>query len=147
MLDRASIAEVKANRISKADGYLVVAMRMYPRFLAKELTDEYSRHLSPDAVLFGRYREFKKQSGQQNQAFQLAGYEQNFMLNNDGMNSLAQLTAVSRNQNVFLICQCDRQEYCHVDLMLLIAESRFQARIGKLPFDYPEFRRRLQKGL
>ena len=146
MIDRVSVAEVKTGRISKSDGYLVVAMRLYPRFLPKGLVNEYAKNLSPDVALFGRYREFKKQSGKQNQAFQLAGYEQNFALSKEGMSDLARLSITSRNQNVHLICQCDRQEYCHVDLMLMIAESHFSASIGKPPYHYPEFRERLRNG-
>ncbi|MGK5085420.1 hypothetical protein WDW37_19200 [Bdellovibrionota bacterium FG-1] len=142
MLDRASIAEVKTEKVSKSHGYLVVAMRLYPRFLPKILIDEYANSLSPDAALFGRYREFKKHSGHQNQAFQLAGYEQDFALSKEGMTHLARLASASDGQNVFLICQCDRSEFCHVDLMLLIAEKHFKARIGKLPYDYPDFRKR-----
>ena len=146
MLDRASVAEVKAGKISRADGYLVVSMRLYPRFLAKELTNEYVKGLSPDETIFCCYREFKKQLGDQNRAFQLAGYEQNFALSNQGMKDLARLSAASRNQNVYLICQCDRHEFCHVDLMLLMAENHFEARIGNLPYGYPVFRDRLRNG-
>jgi uncharacterized protein YeaO (DUF488 family) len=144
LLDRASVAEVKASKISKADGHLVVAMRVYPRFLPRGLTDEYTRSLAPDAALFGRYREIKRQCGLQNQAFQAAGYEQSFALSQEGMNDLARLASLSSRQNVFLICQCDRQEYCHVDLLLLMAECHFGASTGKLPHAYEAFRERLR---
>jgi uncharacterized protein YeaO (DUF488 family) len=147
LLDRASVAEVKSANVSRADGHLVVAMRVYPRFLPRALTDEYARSLAPEATLFGRYRELKKQSGHQNEAFQSARYEQTFALSEEGMTDLARLTSLSVDRNVFLICQCARQEYCHVDLMLLIAECRFGASIGKLPYGYPEFRERLRAGL
>jgi uncharacterized protein YeaO (DUF488 family) len=147
LLVRASVADVKAARVSKADGYLVVAMRFYPRFLPKALTDEYAKSLAPEAALFGRYRDLKKLSGQQNQAFQSAGYEQSFALSEEGMEDLARLTSRSRDQKVFLICQCDRQEHCHVDLMLLIAELRFGASVGKLPYEYPAFRKRIRIGI
>lgn len=146
-LDRASVAEVKLSNVSRADGYLVVAMRVYPRFLPRDLTDEYTKSLAPEAGLFARYRALKKESGQQNQAFQAAGYEQTFGLTEEGTGDLARLAALSSRQNVFLICQCDRQEYCHVDLLLLLANHRFGARIGKLPYDYEVFRRRLRDGL
>ena len=147
MLDRASVAEVKAASVSKADGHLVVAMRVYPRFLPRSLTNEYAKALAPDATLFARYRELKKQSGRQNQAFQSAGYEQSFALSQEGMTHLERLSVLSRDQSVFLICQCDRQENCHVDLLLLIAESRFGASIGQLPYAYPGFRKRIREGL
>ena len=146
-LDRASVAEVKASKISRTDGYLVVAMRLYPRFLPRGLTDEYTKSLAPEAALFGRYRELKKQSGQQNLAFQAARYEQSFALSEEGMDDLARLAALSSSQSTFLICQCDRQEYCHVDLLLLMAERHFGAKIGKLPFAYEAFRERLRTGL
>lgn len=135
---------MKASAISKADGHLVVAMRVYPRFLPRGLTDEYTRSLAPDAALFGRYRAIKKQSCQQNLAFQAAGYEQSFALSQEGMDDLARLASVSSRRNVFLICQCDRDEYCHVDLLLLMAECHFGARPGELPHRYEAFRERLR---
>ncbi|MGK5085958.1 hypothetical protein WDW86_00210 [Bdellovibrionota bacterium FG-2] len=142
MLNRASIHEVKSGQISKAHGYLVIAMRVYPRFLPKELVDEYLHSLSPQADLFGRYREYKKKLKQQDLAFQMAQYEREFALSGKGLEDLERLAGMSLDQNVYLICQCERLECCHVDLMLLIGEKRFGARIGKLPHEYREFRQR-----
>ncbi|HEY8272659.1 MAG TPA: hypothetical protein VIG33_17325 [Pseudobdellovibrionaceae bacterium] len=38
-----------------------------------------------------------------------------------------------------MICQCERNERCHVDLMLLIAKKNLGARIGELAYAYSEF--------
>lgn len=144
MLARASVGEVKNGNVSKAQGaYLVVAMRVYPRFLPKLLTDEYLPSLSPQPELFQRYRELKKKSGDQNDSFERAGYQSLFGLAEEGMRELARLAKLSSQRDVYLICQCDRAERCHVDLMLLIAEKQFGARIAKLPFSYAEFRKRI----
>lgn len=143
MLKRTSIAQVKSGQISTADGYLVIAMRVYPRFLPKFLIHEYVQSLSPQAGLFGRYRDFKKSGHTQNEAFTLAEYETVFELNDDGMKNLSRLTNLSKKQDVYMICQCDFDEYCHVDLMLLLAHSQFNGIIGDLAFEYPIFRKRL----
>jgi uncharacterized protein YeaO (DUF488 family) len=136
MLLRASISEIKNGIVTKKDGYLVVTMRMYPRFLSKSLIDGYKQALSPQKELFERYREIKKQIGDQNEAFELSHYQQKFALEQAGLQELRELVKVSENQNVYLICQCETNERCHVDLILLIAKKELGAKIGELPFEY-----------
>ena len=114
-------------------------MQIYPRFLAKNLIDEYIRSLSPEKVLFSRYRELKNKIGNQNQAFELAGYEREFDLSESGIADLKRMVEISSTRDVYLICQCERDEHCHVDLMLLTAESKFGAKISKPNYDYPVF--------
>lgn len=145
MLLRASVSDIKNGTVTKKNGYLVVTMRMYPRFLAKSFIDDYQQSLSPQKELFDRYREFKKQSGDQNQAFELARYQQKFALTPEGLQHLRQLVELSKTQNVYMICQCERHERCHVDLMLLIAKKTLSAKIGELPYKYSEFAAKLGK--
>lgn len=139
MLLRASVSEIKNGTITKEDGYLVVTMRMYPRFLSKSLIDDYRQSLSPQKELFERYREIKKQIGDQNEAFELAHYQRKFALAPTGFQELRELAKVSKKQDVYMICQCERNERCHVDLMLLIAKKDLGAKIGELPYEYSEF--------
>lgn len=144
MLKRASIAQIKSGEISKTHGHLVIAMRVYPRFLSKALINEYSKTLSPEPTLFARYRDYKKQGLAQNEAFEAAKYQDAFTLSHEGLEDLKRLTEISRTQNVYLICQCAEHERCHVDLMLLLAEKRFSASIEQPSEDYPDFRARLR---
>lgn len=139
MLLRASISEIKNGTITKKNGYLVVTMRIYPRFLAKSLIDEYKQSLAPQKELFEHYRINKKKLEDQNQAFELAKYQQKFALTNEGLQNLKELVELSKKQNVYMICQCEKNERCHVDLMLLIAKTNLGAKIGELPYKYPEF--------
>jgi uncharacterized protein YeaO (DUF488 family) len=143
MLRRASVSDVKSGAVTTADGHLVVTMRVYPRFLARDLISEYVSSLSPAADLFADYRERKKRSGDQDASFEGARYQERFELSEVSLRELARLAELSRHEDVFLICQCDRSELCHVDLMLLIAEHRFGTTIGELAGAYAEFRARL----
>lgn len=139
MLLRASVSDIKNGTVTKEDGYLVVTMRTYPRFLSKSLIEEYKQSLSPPKELFARYREIKKQISDQNEAFELAHYQRKFTLTPEGLQELQLLVERSINQNVYLICQCEKNERCHVDLLLLIAKRKMGALIGELPFEYSEF--------
>lgn len=143
VIKRASVADIKNQTISKSDGHLVVTMRVYPRFLPKALIDDFKQSLSPQKDLFSRYREFKKKTGDQNQSFESARYQQEFQLSEQGLRDLSELVEISKTQDVFMICQCHPSECCHVDLMLLIAEVQFGADINTLPFEYSIFRKRL----
>lgn len=140
MLRRASVSEIKSGSLSKKGGLLVVTMRMYPRFLSKSLVDDYKPLLSPQKDLFERYREFKKRIGDQNEAFELAQYQREFALSREGLKDLQALAEVSKKQDVYMICQCAKDERCHVDLMLLIAQKKWGAEIGNLPYTYHQFR-------
>ena len=144
MLHRATVSEVKSGKISKADGFLVVTMRMYPRFLTRQRVHEFRSALAPEKSLFDRYREFKKQTGNQDDAFERARYQQEFELNAEGMQELKAIVEQSSTNEIYLICQCDRHERCHVDLMLLIAEKKLHAKIESPLQDYPLFRQRLK---
>ncbi|MBL7688649.1 MAG: DUF488 family protein [Bdellovibrionaceae bacterium] len=143
MLLRASISEIKNGRVTKRDGHLVVTMRHYPRFLSKSLIDDYKPELAPEKELFARYREIKKTVGDQSEAFERAQYQNKFTLSEAGLTALNELTVLSREKAIYMICQCEKNERCHVDLMLLIAENKCGAAIGSVPFDYAEFRKRL----
>lgn len=143
MLLRASISEIKNGRVTKNDGHLVVTMRLYPRFLSKSLIDDYTSELAPEKKLFERYREIKKNVGDQSEAFEQAQYQRKFALSEAGITALQELTHLSFKNDVYMICQCEKNERCHVDLMLLIAENKWGAAIGPIPFDYHEFRGRL----
>lgn len=139
MLRRAAVSQVKSGEVTRELGHIVVTMRVYPRFLPRSLVDEYVRSLSPDVELFERYRELKKRSGDQDSAFEAAGYQKRFRLSDEALKELERLSALSSDRDVFLVCQCAPKERCHVDLMLRVAERRFRARIGESPHEYPDF--------
>lgn len=139
-LRRASISEIKSGEISKKDGLLIVTMRMYPRFLSRTLVDDYRPLLSPQKDLFERYREIKNRIGDQNEAFELAQYQHEFTLSPEGLQVLRELAETSKHQDVYMICQCAKNERCHVDLMLLIAQKNWGPEIGDLPHVYSRFR-------
>lgn len=143
MLLRASISEIKTGRVTRNHGRLVVTMRLYPRFLSKSLIDDYRSELAPEKNLFERYREIKKKIGDQSEAFERAQYQREFALGEAGLAALQELTHLSHKNDVYMICQCEKNERCHVDLMLLIAENKWGAAIGPIPFDYHEFSGRL----
>jgi len=47
MLKQASVSDIRKGTLTKAQGYLSICMRTYPRGLKKELTDEYRSDLAP----------------------------------------------------------------------------------------------------
>lgn len=144
MLRRASVSDIRKGNVTGSDGHIVVAMRVYPRFLARSLVSEYLPSLAPAADLFARYRALKRASGDQNAAFEGAEYQRLFELDAKGLVELERLSRLSAEKDVYLVCQCDRSEFCHVDLMLLIASQRFGAEIGDLAGEYAAFRRRIE---
>jgi len=144
---RASVSDVKAGRVVGAHGdapgnHVVVAMRVYPRFLPRVLVDEYTPSLSPEPGLFAQYRALKQASGKQNDAFDDVDYEHRFALDDDGLATLTRLAALP-SKDITLVCQCAPTERCHVDLVLLLAAHHTGASLAPLPFDYARFRRRL----
>ena len=145
MLCEASVGEVKRDRIGA--GKVVVCMRYYPRYLKKELVQDYHRELAPDEVLFADFRASLEKSGDHNLAFESVGYENRFSLSDKGFERLAEISELSRKQDVYLVCQCERGQKCHRHLLLLIAEKYFGAQIDRVRLPYPDFATRLEAGL
>ncbi len=142
MLYRAPVAEVKAGRVNRRYGYLAIVMQYYPRFLGKELTDAYLKSLAPDKSLFTEFKALELASDH-DAAFEAVKYQSRFEITPAGWKDLEALAGISSARDVFLICQCNLDQRCHADLLLLAAQARFNARIPTLRKAYPEFSARL----
>lgn len=143
MLKQASISEIRSGKISRKDGYLVAAMCFYPRGLKKELLDEYRAHLAPDRKLFKDWKEVEQKSGHE-AAFTETSYEERFTLAPDALESLRRLTDISLTRDVYIACQCEPGERCHREIVLLVAEHKFGAKIAPIHHEYPVFLKRLK---
>ncbi|MGZ6466837.1 MAG: DUF488 family protein, N3 subclade [Bdellovibrionota bacterium] len=125
--------------------YVVVAMRIYPRFLKKNQLDEYLSELSPEPGLFAEYRNLVTEHDCHESAFELVNYEGRFDLSSGGKKQLERLSTLSQTCNVHLICRCKAEEHCHVDLVLLMAKHFFGVPVPPLPFRYQRFQARLME--
>src|SRR4051812_7343595 len=127
MLKQGTVTQLRKGELSRKDGFIAITMRFYPRGLKRELRDEYIRDLSPDTNLFKEFKKFQKTIGHE-AAFKKVNYEKRFHLSFDGYEKLRQLSELSRRQDVYLICQCEIGQYCHREIMLLIAHHQFGAK-------------------
>ena len=140
MLRTATVQDLTGSRVSREQGYVVVVMRRYPRGVKKLLMDKYATSLAPDEALLTDFLETRRSlAGSHNAAFEAVQYEERLHLSAEGLEDLAQLSEMSRVQDVFLVCQCRRDQRCHRDLLLLLAQARHGAEIEKLRFAYPRF--------
>lgn len=146
MLYRASVQDVKEKRVSRRYTHTVVVMQYYPRFLSKELVDEYARTLAPDRALFTEFKAKDRETKDHNGAFEAVNYEARFGLSAEGVAALSRLCELSSGKDVALICQCAAGDRCHADLVLLIARQKFGANTPPLRHAYPIFEKRLAKG-
>src|SRR4051794_2510162 len=104
MLRRFSVQDVKSGRVSRKTAYLAVVMRFYPRFVKKELIDEYIHALAPPAGLFADFKKKDRALANHNSAFYLVHYEARFDLTKEGLKRLAELSHLSSERDVALIC-------------------------------------------
>jgi uncharacterized protein YeaO (DUF488 family) len=148
MLRRASLDEFRSGAICRDPGqaYLVVAMRMYPRLLSKNMIDEYQCSLSPEPRLFAEYRELCRRHDNHEIAFQEVNYEERFDLFKEGRENLARLGELSKACDVHLVCKCKQTQHCHVDLILIMARHLNGTPIQDLPFQYARFESRFAGG-
>lgn len=142
MLKQASIRQIKKGEISKQNGYLSVTMCFYPRGMKSELMDEYRSDLAPDRELFADFKKFQSEFGHE-EAFEKSQYLQRFTLARRALEHLKVLAQQSREQDVYLICQCELGEMCHREILLLIAEKEFGASIDPVHHSYETFLKRL----
>jgi hypothetical protein len=78
MFKSAIIQDIHLGNLTKADGYLAVTTRFFPRFLARAQIDDYIATLAPDKKLL---RDFKKASDKlgHNAAFLHVDYQRRFV--------------------------------------------------------------------
>lgn len=145
MLRQASIGQIHRGELTKRDGYLVAAMRFYPRGLKRELLDEYRSDLAPDLELFRDFKKHQKAAGHE-EAFNASRYEERFSLRRSAFEHLRVLADAAKSADVFLACQCEVRERCHREMLLLIARERFAASTAPLSHAYPILAERLASG-
>jgi uncharacterized protein YeaO (DUF488 family) len=121
-------------------------MRFYPRGIARELRDEYLRSLSPDETLFREFKTRQRALRDHTRAFQEVEYERRFSLGEEGLRDLARLAELSRERDVYLICQCEVGEVCHRELLLLITRERLGVPTDRVLHRYLVFEARIQAG-
>ncbi len=143
MLNQCSVADIKNKTIPRESSHLVVAMRFYPRFLKKELRDEFICELAPTKELLGEFNAVQKRLGTHNEAFGEVDYERRFKLSSAGWAHLRRLVKLSETKDVYLICICDLGDRCHREMLLLMSKEDFDCKIGRVFHSYPEFMRRL----
>ena len=113
-------------------------MCFYPRGLRRELRDEYLRCLAPDPVLFKDWQRHEKLHGHE-AAFTHSHYEDRFTLSEPALAALGRLAGLSRQRDVYLVCQCAVGERCHREILLLLAKGEFGAETGEVFHAYPRY--------
>jgi uncharacterized protein YeaO (DUF488 family) len=143
VLKQGSVADIKRGSLSRSDGYIVVSMRFYPRFLRKELRDEFIVDLAPKKELLHDFNAAAKRLGNHNDAFPEVDYENRFELSMRAFSELQRLAKLSETRDVYIVCVCKVGDRCHREILMLIANKLFAAKIDKVFHSYPDVMRRL----
>jgi uncharacterized protein YeaO (DUF488 family) len=144
LLHQASVSDLISGKVDRSLGHVVITMRRYPRFVHRELRDEYLSEMSPDRKLFEDWLTIKRRTGSHEAAFAKSRYESRFSLSEDGLRQLARLSRLSKRKQVFLVCQCRVGQRCHREMLLIIAKKFFGAKIEGPYNEYRQFERRLE---
>lgn len=143
MLTQASVAQVKSGEFPRQKSHIVITMRFYPRFLRKELRDEFVSDLAPVKELLHDFNAAQKRLGSHNPAFAEVDYESRFQLTARGREHLRRLSEMSKEKDVYLVCICDIGERCHREILMLVANKLFECNIGMVHHTYPVIMKRL----
>jgi uncharacterized protein YeaO (DUF488 family) len=143
MLRQGTVEDIKNKRITRRHGHLVAVTRFYPRYLKRNLLDEYDINLAPPRELLDEFKNQERASGEHDQAFDDINYEAKFTLTAEGIASLNRLTMLSQDHDVYLICHCKVGTRCHREILMVLAQELFQAKISKLHFPWQTFRARI----
>lgn len=146
MLYRAPVLDLKSGRVSRRLSYTVVVMQFYPRFLKKEMVDEYLHSLAPPLELFAEFKALDRELKDHDRAFREVRYEERFAVGNEGADDLRRISELAKDRDVILFCQCGTLERCHADLLLLLARHWFHARAAHPRVSYPQFVKRIEAG-
>jgi uncharacterized protein YeaO (DUF488 family) len=143
MLRQASVSDLIMDRVNREKGYVVITMRRYPRFIRRELRDEYVSTMSPDPKLHEAWLSAKRRYHDHNGAFARVQYEKRFAVSDPGWGDLERFCRLARKTDVYFVCQCRVGDRCHREMLLILASELFHARAEKPKNDYPTFRKRL----
>jgi uncharacterized protein YeaO (DUF488 family) len=143
MLKQGSVADVKNGIIKREDGHVVITMRFYPRFLRKEMRDEFVCDLAPEKELLREFNEAQKRLGNHNNSFAEVDYERRFQLEPRAMAHLKRLCALSAKRDVFLICICELGEMCHREMLMLLGKHLLGCQVDTVFHNYPVFMDRM----
>lgn len=144
MLRQASVSDLTMDRVNRDQGYIVITMRRYPRFVRRELRDEYLTSMSPDPKLHETWLSAKRRYRDHNGAFGRVHYEKRFEVSEPGWADLERLCRLARRKTVYLVCHCRVGDRCHREMLLLLAREIFGAPAEEPRNDYPEFRGRFK---
>lgn len=139
MLKQGSVADLKSGIIPRADSHIVVTMRFYPRFLRKEMRDEFLCVLAPEKQLLSEFNAAQKKLGSHNPAFGEVDYERRFNLSPTAVGHLHRLADLSIQKDVYLLCICKLGDRCHREMLLLLANKLWKTETGEIFHDYPHF--------
>lgn len=139
MLKQASTAQIRKKELPRDNAHIVVTMRFYPRFMRKELRDEFIADLAPDRDLLREFNDAQKRLGDHNRAFAEIDYNRRFELSPSAWEHLKRLSELSHSKDVYLACICGMGERCHREILLLVSKHLYGCQIGDVFHDYPEF--------
>lgn len=145
MLKQGSVADVKNGVIPRATSHIVITMRFYPRFLKKEMRDEFLCVLAPEKELLAEFNAAQKKLGSHNPAFGEVDYERRFNLSATALQHLRRLAELSHDRDVYLLCICKQGDRCHREMLLILAHRLWEAEIGDVFHDYPQFMLRISE--
>lgn len=147
MLTQTSVAEVKKGSIPRDTSHIVITMRYYPRFLRKEMRDEFVCDLAPTKDLLSKFNSAQKSLGNHNAAFAEVDYENTFNLPPSGYAHLRRLSELSHTKDVYFVCICAAGEMCHREMLMLLGKELYGAPIGEVFHKYPDIVKRMPEFL
>ncbi len=143
MLRQASVSDLITDRVNRDKGYVVITMRRYPRFVRRELRDEYLTSMSPEIKLHESWLSAKRRYRNHNGAFARVHYELRYNVSEPGWADLERLCRLAKRKTVYLICQCRVGDRCHREMLLILAKELFHAPAEAPKNEYPDFVKRL----
>ncbi len=143
MFKQATVEDVSNSRITKRHGHVAVVTRYYPRYLKKTLHDEYIGELAPTKALLEEFKAKEDETRDHDKAFDDVAYEEKFTLSQEGLEQLKRLAEIASTKTVYLVCHCKIGQRCHREVLMVIAEALYGAKIGKLHFSWKTIRDRL----
>lgn len=120
MLKQASVQQIRSREVNRRRGYVVITMAFYPRGVRKEWRDEYLD-----------YKAAEKEHGHE-KAFAACRYEERFNLSPFALMELERLSAMSLEQDVYLVYQCKVGERCHREMLMRLARDSFGAKVDEI---------------
>lgn len=92
--------------------------------------------LAPTKELLTEFKAREDELEDHDKAFEAVDYEHRFTLDAGAKEILRELSEEAKTRDVYLVCHCQIGQYCHREILMVLAKLLYGAPVGRIHHPY-----------